>query len=72
MKVKVCGKNLDMKIDTGASWSILSEETHWNLVKCGCNLPLDGCDIQLLHRVSLCNNEYKGESQLDRFERNLE
>ena len=43
-----------MEIDTGASWSIVSEETYQDLLKSGRDLPLRECDIQL--------RTYMGES----------
>ena len=54
MKVNVCGEDLDMEIDTGASWSILSEETFQNLRRSGHDLSLDRCEVQL--------RTYTGES----------
>lgn len=52
--VDVCGQRLRMEIDTGASWSIMSEETYRDLLKSECDLPLQDCDTQL--------RTYTGES----------
>lgn len=54
MDVSVCGQDLQMEIDTGASWSLVSAETYEKLLKSTPDLPLRECGIQL--------RTYMGES----------